>query len=134
MAVLKCTSVDFDKWKEEELEEFNEDQLELPPSDSIIVEPFSLYKELDVRIKKGLLCSRAASPMKKVVMPFDFLLFNGGIKEAGIASKKIGGVQHYKIRHYRDLDVLLGKNWHVRGINSNGDYGFVVCDTVDFCL
>ena len=60
--MLKCTSVDFDKWKEEELEEFNEDQLESPPSDSILVEPFSLYKELGVRIKKGLLCSRTASP------------------------------------------------------------------------
>ena len=36
--------------------------------------------------------------------------------------------------HYKDLNHLLGKNWHVRGINSNGDYGYVVADIVDFYL
>ena len=130
---------EYDEWKEEgDLEDLNEDSnehhLEASLSDNVVMEAYSLYKDLGVRIKRGLLCSRTSSPLIKVVMPFDMLLFNGGLKEAGIRSKKVGGVQHYKITHYRDLDVLLGRNWHVRGINANGDYGFVVCDTVDFCL
>jgi len=48
-----------------------------------------LYKELGVRIKRRLLCSRTSSPLIKVVMLLDFLLFNGGLKEAGIPSKKV---------------------------------------------
>ena len=67
-------------------------------------------------------------------MPFDILLFNGGLKESGVPSKKVGGTQHYKIMHYKDLNHLLGYNWHVRGINNLGDYGYVVADTVDYYL
>ena len=59
-------------------------------------------------------------------MPFDVLLFNGGLKSLGNPSKNLGGNQHYKIVHYKDLNHLLGQNWHVRGINSNDDYGYVV--------
>ena len=127
---------EYDEWKgEDELEDISEHQSELPasPPDSI-VETYSLYRDLGVRIKRGLLCSRTSSPVIKIVMPFDVLLFNGGLKEAGVPSKRVGGIQHYKISHYRDLNHLLGQNWHVRGINANGDYGYVTCDTVDFCL
>ena len=40
----------------------------------------------------------------------------------------------YRIRHYSDLDELLGKGWHFRGLNSIGDYCFVVPDTVEYYL
>ena len=64
-------------------------------------------------------------------MPFDVIMFNGGLKSSGIPSKIVGGYQHYKIMH---LNHLLGQNWHVRGINSGGDYGYVVLDTVNLYL
>ena len=64
-------------------------------------------------------------------MPFDLLLFNGGLKEVGVPSKSVGDIQHYKIGHYRDLNHLFGQNWYVRDINVNGDYSFVICDTVE---
>lgn len=59
-------------------------------------------------------------------MPIYVLLFNGGLKIAEKPTKKVGGVQYYGIDQYRDLDHLLGINWHVRGINSQGDYGYAV--------
>jgi len=67
-------------------------------------------------------------------MPFDIIQFNGGLREAGIPSKKVHGVQHYKIRHYRDLNPLPGRNWHFRGLNINGDYGYAITETVEFYM
>lgn len=67
-------------------------------------------------------------------MPFDLLIFNGGLKLAAIPSKKSGGIQYYAINNYKDLYPWLGANWHVRGINTNGDYGYVIKETVEFCI
>ena len=49
----------------------------------------------------------------------------------GVPSKNIHGVQHYKIK---DLNRLLGSCWNFRELNVNGDYGYVLLDTVDFSL
>ena len=54
-------------------------------------QPFSLYKELRIIIKCSLTCSRTASPLVKINMPFDILLFNGGLKGKGIPSNKRSG-------------------------------------------
>ena len=60
-----------DEWKEEdELEDISEHQLESPASppsvlDSI-VETYFLYRDLGVRIKRSLMCSRTSSPVIKV--------------------------------------------------------------------
>ena len=67
-------------------------------------------------------------------MPFDILLFNGGLKCSGIPSGKKSGVQHYKLNNYADIDHLLGANWHFRGLNAKGDYGYAVLDTNDFYI
>ena len=40
----------------------------------------------------------------------------------------------YTIRHYSDLYSLLGSKWFIRGINENGDFCYVVLDTVMFYL
>ena len=82
--------------------------------------------------KRALLCSRTASPVVRISMPFDVTLFNGGLRLAAIPSKKSRGCQQYKIKHYQDLNHLLGMDWHVRVVNENGDYGYVVSDTVQF--
>jgi len=41
-------------------------------------------------------------------------------------------VEHYTIDAYSDLDSLLGCNWHYRGLNSAGDFCYVMCGTVEF--
>jgi len=121
-------SKDYDEWKDmEDIEDVMGDE---SPDQliSFIYAPYSLYKDLSVRIKRSLTCARA-SPDTKIAMPFDTLSFNGGLKSAGTPSRKQGGVQHYKIKSYEDLSELLGSNWHVRGINCNGDYGYVIRDS-----
>ena len=68
-------------------------------------------------------------------MGFDYLLFVGGLQAAGVATRNaIQGNTKYKIQAYSDLNFLLGKNWHYRGINKHGDYAYVVLDSVEFYL
>ena len=67
-------------------------------------------------------------------MSFDILLFNGGLKVAGVPSKVVHGTQRYKINHFRNLTPLLGSHWHFRGLNNHGDYGYVILETVEHYL
>ena len=126
----------YDEWKdEEEILDYNESRrLTMNKSNELMCKPFSLYEDLAIKIKRALTCRRSGSPLVKIVMPFDVLLFNGGLKLAGKPSKKVSGVQYFTINHYKDLNKLLGKYWHVRGINSSGDYGFVIKDTLQFAI
>ena len=43
-------------------------------------------------------------------------------------------MQHYGIDQFSDLNHLLGANWHVRGLNSQGDYGYANKNTVQFYI
>jgi len=124
-------SEEYDEWRDKEDIEDLTDTDNLPVHLPSVYSPYSLYKDLALRIKKSLTCARA-SPNAKIVLPFDSLSFNGGLKLAGVPSRKQGGVQHYTIKSYEDLNELLGCNWHVRGINCNGDYGYVLMETVEF--
>ena len=81
-----------------------------------------------------LTCSRKASPLDLITMPFDFLLFNGGLKVAGEPLKVINGNQRYKLAKYQDISHLLGEGWHFRRLNVNGDYAYVELKTVEFYL
>ena len=111
-----------------EREEWIEEE-ETPP-----YRPYSLYSSLLVKIKQAMSCGRKTSPSVHIVMSFDFLQFTGGLKTVGSLYKTVQGVEHFKIKHYRDLSPFLGSNWHFRGLNASGDYGYVVMETVDFCL
>ena len=135
-------SIDYDEWREEsELESIASDTSEEVASSEDTAcefqcsfEPFSLHNNLKVKIKQSLSCSRKGSPQVKIIVPFDAITFNGGLGLLGIQSKKVQGVQHYAIKRYQDLNPILGKNWHFRGLNVNADYGYVVLETVDFYL
>lgn len=67
-------------------------------------------------------------------MGFDYLLFMGGLQAAGVAVRSVQGNTRYKIQAYSDLDFLLGRNWHYRGINKHGDYAYVALDSIEFYL
>ena len=67
-------------------------------------------------------------------MSFDLLLFNGGLKQSGIPSRQVAGNQYYKIRHYQDLNHLLGSHWHYRGLNENGDYCYAALETIQYYI
>lgn len=131
---------EYDEWKDQSeietiLGEDDDCGSDMVEANTVVgYQPFSLYKELRIRIKRSLTCSRTASPLVKINIPFDILLFNGGLKQKGIPSEKKCGIQHYKIRNYTDLDDVLGSSWHFRGLNVNGDYGYAVLETVDFYI
>ena len=67
-------------------------------------------------------------------MQFDKNMFCQGLQCRGIESRTVRGITYYKISTYKDLDELLGHNWHYRGINSAGDFCHVVLDTVEYHL
>ena len=79
-----------------------------------------------IRLKKKImvLCS---------ILLFKFFFHHDDSME-GHPSKKVCNIQHYTIRNYQDLDPFLGSYWHFRGLNINGDYGYVQLDTVNFCF
>jgi len=108
----------------------NTSTIPVPP----IIQPYNLYSELGIKIKQSLTCGRKDSPLVKITMGFDYFLFTGGLQPAGIATKTVRGVVHYRIQKYSDLDLLLGTQWHYRGINKHGDYGYVVLSSIEFYL
>ena len=67
-------------------------------------------------------------------MPFDVKIFCQGLQCKGTVSKTVKGVTYYKIISYKELDELLGHNWHYRGINSSGDFCLVMLETVEYHL
>ena len=131
----------FDEWKDEsELEMLDRDEEQTGEKEPLMspfqssVEHYCLFKDLSIKIKRALGCNRKASPEAKIAMSFDVLLFNGGLLPPAVPSRKVGGIQRYKIRKFSDLNSLLGNSWHFRGLNSRGDYGYVILETVEFYL
>jgi len=133
-------SHDYNEWKErseiESLDPEEDTVPELPQSEAIATghdhyRLLSLFDELCLKIKSSLSCDRKKSPKIKVAMPFDLVL---SLKLAGTPSKKIVRTRYYKLSNYQDLNHFLGPNWHYRGINENGDYGYVLKETFEFCL
>ena len=67
-------------------------------------------------------------------MGFDYLLVRGDLQVAGVAKETVRGIRQYTLEGYHDLDHLLGENWHYRGINSWGDYAFIILDTIKYYI
>jgi len=61
---------------------------------------------------------------------FDKKTFDEGLKTGGVLMTTIGGVEHYKISSYSDLDSILGSKWRYRELNSTGDFCYVILDKV----
>ena len=94
--------------------------------------PFSLHEELASRIKASLSSSRKSSPEVKIEMPFDKQLFDKGLRtKAWEVDCTVRGNKLYTISCYDDLDDLLGKNWHIRGLNPAG---YPLLDTIRFYI
>jgi len=68
----------------------------------------------------------------RIDMPFDKLLFDGGLRSLGTLVRTYRGTERYRINHYRDLNPLLGVNWHFCGLNCNGDFSYAILASVQF--
>ena len=125
----------FDEWRDgSKIELLTQDNAAESENEHNLGHPFSLYYELGTRIKQTLLCGRKESPHVRIDMPFNLILFNGGLGAAGTQFINIGGTHNYRIKHYRDLNPLLGDKWHYIGLNADGDYSYAVKETVEFYL
>ena len=75
----------FNEWKDESKLEVLDEERPLTCQSSI--QHYCLFKDLSIKIKRALSCSRKASPEAKIVMSFDILLFNGGLLPTAIPSR-----------------------------------------------
>lgn len=96
-----------------------------------------LHQELAYRIKSSLSSSRKSSPEVRIEVPFDKRVFDEGLRAKARDSevdRAVQGNKQYSISSYDDLDDLLGKNWHVRGLNPAGDCCYPILNTIRFYL
>lgn len=127
-------STQYDEWRlSSELETVRDDsspgdghQLEVEP-----YRPFDLHKELAYSIKSSLRGSRN-DPEIRIDMPFDLLLFNGGLKQHGCLLRRAQGHEVMGIENYSDLVPLLGKRWYIRILNPRKNFCYVNKETVQF--
>ena len=78
--------------------------------------------------------SRKESPVVRIDMTFDKIKFDGGLRLCGKVKHSVRSIKRYTISRYQDLNPLLGTDWHYRGINTNGDFCFVILETIEFYI
>lgn len=103
-------------------------------SPCVASEKYDFHQELALRIKSALIPSRKSNPSVKIVMPFDKHVFCEGLASSGYKHRSTNHFTWYRITQYSDLDDILGKGWHFRGLNSAGDFCFVVPGTTEYYL
>lgn len=117
---------EYDEWR-------NEGDIVLPTKPEIY-KPFELYRELAYQIKLALDSKGRHDPQVRIEIPFDKLLFEGGLKQAGIFLHTSRGYDVYSIKQYTDLTPFLGSNWHIRGINERMNFCYAELSSVLFYL
>ena len=70
----------------------------------------------------------------KVIMGFDEVLFDQGLKTRGTLKRTYRGTTYYTISAYSDISDLLGDKWFIHGLNAAGDFCYVALRSVAFCL
>ena len=121
-----------DEWKDEDDIVDLTQGCDVEPT-HLITPTFNLYQQLALKIKGSLQSSRKGTPEVRIVMDFDKLQFDGGIRRVGTLKTKKGH-DKFAIKNYSDLDEFLGRKWFIRGINSNGDFCYAMLETVRFYL
>ena len=100
-----------------------------PPKQLAHEPDFSLLSVLACSIKKSLVVSRKADSAVRIQLPFDIEVFHRLVEKG----KSLGN-SRYGLQSYSDLSELLGDKWHLRITNINGDFSYVILETVCFYL
>ena len=125
----------YDEWREaEEVESPDTSVCEQRSEEAERYSPFDPHRELAIQIKASLNCGNRKNVDVRLDMPFDRLLFNGGLKQKAVHLRSSRGHNIYGIKHYSDLDGLLGKGWYMRALNPRLDFCYVNRETVQFYL
>ena len=98
--------------------------------DNTIIQPYSLYSELRIKIKQALVCGRKQSPVVTIDMGFDYLLFKGCLQAAGIPKQLVHVANDIK---YRAITIWM-YSWDKTGITEGSDYAFVVLSTIEYYI
>jgi len=85
---------------------------------------FCLNNELALGIKASLSGGRRSNPAVKIDMRFDKGVYCRGLKEAGYLKCMKRGIEY---QSYKDLNGLFGADWHYCGLNTTGDFCYVMC-------
>ena len=96
--------------------------------------PFDVHRELGYQIALALNSKHRSEPEVRIELPFDKLLFEGGLKQYGKLLCKSRGHDVYTIERYSALIPLLGDKWHMRGLNERLNFCYVNLKTVQFHL
>ena len=114
--------------------EKREDVVQPPTHQPERYQPFDIHQQLAYAVKASLVSSRDKDPAVRIEVPFDRLMFQGGLKTAGKFVKKVRDEEQYTINQYEDLVPFLGERWFIRGINAHLDFCAVIKETVIYHL
>ena len=91
----------------------------------------SVFEELAFRIKALLTSSRKGDPSCRIIMSFDQISFDALAMRCSLVSRNSKCKrQVYKVLDFSKLNNLLGNRWNIRGLNSAGDFCYVMHDTM----
>lgn len=131
----------YDEWKRREdlvvLDDGNDDESSHSEdeNDDSRYAPLSMYIVLADRIKLSLTSNRRVTPAIRIEVPFDRVMFEGGLATCGTMKQGSGKRVRYTIKDYSDLNRFLGKGWwHWSGLNPVGDFCYVLLDSIEFYL
>ena len=97
-------------------------------------QPFNVHQNLAFAIKSSLTSGRDKDSAVRLQIPFDKLLFQGGMKAAGKLLQVVQGEEHNGIEQHADLTPFLGDRWFVRGLNAHLNFCAVLAKTVIYYL
>ena len=91
----------------------------------------SVFEELVFRIKVLLTSSRKGYPNCRIIMSFDQVSFDAPAMRCFPVSRNAKCKrQVYKVQDFLKLNDFLGDRWHIRGLNSAGDFCYVMHDAM----
>ncbi len=70
----------------------------------------------------------------RIEIPFDELLFNGGLRLNGVFQRFTHGHKVYTVSNFRCLCGFLGEGWWYRCLNKQMNFCYVNNDTVRYYL
>ena len=120
----------YDEWRSKE--EIIKPRLEKTLQKEDVYRPFSFYDELGYQIKLALDSKRRKEPDVRIEMPFDRLVFDGGLKQHGNFIGNFHGHEVFSVLQYSCLDSLLGEGWWYRCLNHLLNFCYVNKDSIRF--
>lgn len=99
-----------------------------------VYRPFSLHDEPRYQIKLTLDSKRRKELDVRIEIPFDKVLFDGGLKLSGVFQRFSHSHEVYTISDFGSLCLFLGGGWWYRCLNKHMNVCYVNKETVSVLL